>query len=306
MKAIQPLEINTANLISSNIPLTDHPAWSAATAYVVGDKVIREEWRYECAVDNTNKDPDVVINIYDPDTETGYWTLLGAANRYKMFDSKSSSQTIGTGGTIEASFVPGDSFTAFHFDNVVANELQVTVKKPDTTIIFDDVVNLVDYSDITDFWSWFFVYPEKLTSYTNTNVPNYAGATVEVTVTNSAGDAACGEFSIGRVVDLFTTYFDSTVGLSSSINTTTNDVGEESLEKRYVASRISYVGTIDNKDILRTKNFLKTYQSQGIVYLGDNDVPDFEYLNIFGVVQDFNIRTALNRSNVTLTIEEVI
>ena len=55
MKLIEPQAIR---LLSSTVPENDAPAWSAGTAYEIGDSVIHEHKVYKAVADSTGKQPD--------------------------------------------------------------------------------------------------------------------------------------------------------------------------------------------------------------------------------------------------------
>ena len=55
MKLIEPQAIR---LLSSTVPENDAPAWSAGTAYEIGDSVIHEHRVYKAVTASTGKQPD--------------------------------------------------------------------------------------------------------------------------------------------------------------------------------------------------------------------------------------------------------
>ena len=55
MKLIEPQAIR---LLSSTVPENDAPAWSAGTAYQIGDSVIHEHRVYKAVTASTGKQPD--------------------------------------------------------------------------------------------------------------------------------------------------------------------------------------------------------------------------------------------------------
>src|SRR5690606_11719085 len=87
MRIIKPVDVTPAILTSSNVPETDYAAWSAATAYAVGDKVTYNHRNYEALVAHTGANPET--DTSDPPK----WLDLGADNRWRMFDDKVGSLT---------------------------------------------------------------------------------------------------------------------------------------------------------------------------------------------------------------------
>ena len=91
MKLLRPVTITDAMLTSSTVPENDHPAWSAGTAYVTGNRVILASThrRYEALAASTG---------VNPATDPTKWLDLGPTNRWAMFDAR-----VGTASTRAAS-----------------------------------------------------------------------------------------------------------------------------------------------------------------------------------------------------------
>ena len=86
MKLIEPQAIR---LLSSTVPENDAPAWSAGTAYEIGDSVIHEHRVYKAVTASTGKRPDQNCEGTD-----AAWRLMGPTNRYAMLDQYVSTQTV--------------------------------------------------------------------------------------------------------------------------------------------------------------------------------------------------------------------
>ncbi len=82
---LPPYVVSDANFVSSNIPETDYPVWSAATTYAVGARVIVLSTHsiYESVqASNLNNNPVVDSALAEPE----WWVRVGATNRWKPFD----------------------------------------------------------------------------------------------------------------------------------------------------------------------------------------------------------------------------
>lgn len=76
-------------VFTSNLPETDATAWSAATNYVIGNRVMiagttHKVW--EAVGANLNKDPLLAVNVYSATNPTGVWLYVGFTNRWRIFD----------------------------------------------------------------------------------------------------------------------------------------------------------------------------------------------------------------------------
>ena len=85
MFMIEQIPLGGAELTACSVPETDYPVWSSATAYAIGTRVILTTGVhkvFEAVAANTNKSPAVEANIGT------YWVVVGATNRWKIFDKK--------------------------------------------------------------------------------------------------------------------------------------------------------------------------------------------------------------------------
>ena len=87
MKVIKPITITSGMLLSSSVPETDYAAWSAATAYALGAKVIRTSMHriYQRLVSGTTATA--------PESDPVNWLDIGPTNRWAMFDGEISTST---------------------------------------------------------------------------------------------------------------------------------------------------------------------------------------------------------------------
>jgi len=125
MKMIVPITVNDAVLTNSNIPETDYAAWSGATAYVIGDRVILVSTHsiYECIANNTNKNPST-----NTDAAT-YWVRVGATNKWRAFDSVIQDQAVRPGG-ISYELDVNSSSDGIALFNLDAESVTVKVSDP--------------------------------------------------------------------------------------------------------------------------------------------------------------------------------
>jgi hypothetical protein len=105
------------NLISSNVPETDHAAWNSGTTYGLGDRVIvvATHYVYESVqASNTNNDP-----VVDSALETPlWWVRVGATNRWKPFDRVIQDQCS------QADIISNTIFVASNLDTVALFNLE--------------------------------------------------------------------------------------------------------------------------------------------------------------------------------------
>lgn len=88
MKVLKLTPITDANLYSSSVAETDHPAWSAGTAYSVGTRVIRTTGVhriFERLIAGTTASA--------PESDPANWLDVGPTNRWAMLDDSPSTAT---------------------------------------------------------------------------------------------------------------------------------------------------------------------------------------------------------------------
>lgn len=138
-----PVTIADANFDASNVPETDYTAWSSATAYGVGDRVIitgTTHLIYECLIAHTNKSPLVTANLYP--AVGAFWITVGATNRWRPFDKKLSSLTTKSGDIAYRLLMTAALVDTVAFFGVTGGSVQVIVYNTDVTRR-----NLLTYSE---------------------------------------------------------------------------------------------------------------------------------------------------------------
>lgn len=190
-----PVTITDAMLTSSTVAETDYAAWSAATTYIVGDRVISTTTHriYEsAAASNLNHDPTLIANRTGT---TIWWIDVAPTNRWAMFDSVNNTQT-SSASPIIVVVAPG-AVNSVYFGNLTASSVQVVLR--DTaggTIVYDTGLIYLDSSP-PDYYEYFFDPFVDLRSYIVDNLAVYSTAEITVTISESSGNAKCGILSFG-------------------------------------------------------------------------------------------------------------
>ena len=140
-----PTTIVDANFDASNVPETDYTAWSAATAYVIGDRAMiagTTHKNYECLIAHTNQSPLIAANLYP--AVGAEWLFHSATNRWRPFDKILSSLTTKTGDIAYRLLMAGTVDTVAMF-GITGGSAQVIVY--DTDVIRR---NLLTFSEEFD------------------------------------------------------------------------------------------------------------------------------------------------------------
>lgn len=178
MKLIEPQAIR---LLSSTVPENDAPAWSAGTAYQIGDSVIHEHKVYKAVADSTGKQPDQHSEGTD-----AFWRLMGPTNRYAMLDQYVSTQTVAAEDVMTFA-VTFNRCTAFALLNFKATSIRAVVRDGDGLVMYDRTVSTL--KDVDGYWNYYFLPLERIVDQAVTNIPMSPVATLYVSLTQEGGPA---------------------------------------------------------------------------------------------------------------------
>jgi hypothetical protein len=133
MKILKPTTITDAKLVSSTIAEDDYAEWSDATTYDQGDFVISVATHTiyrSLTASNLDNDPDLEqVALADPliaDPDPINWQVIGATDRWKLFDSKPS-QTATEADNITVAMWPGEFVQGVSLFNVSAASVSVSM-----------------------------------------------------------------------------------------------------------------------------------------------------------------------------------
>lgn len=283
MKIVRPIDILDANLLSSNVTENDYAAWSAATTYALGDRAIYviadTHWIVESLqAGNLNHTPTGAT------TDT-WWLLVGNTNRWKMFDGVVQSQTTNADSievTIESTTERIDSIALFNID---CASVQVTVTDAVDGLVYDETVNMVAPSGITDWYAYFFEPITRITDYVFTELPPYLGADIAVTITDTGATAKCGALVAGLSRNIGGTMYGAQTGIQDYSIKQVDAFGNYSILERAYNKRASFQVRVENSMIDELQTILAGYRATPVVYVGSDD---YASTMIYGYYKDFS------------------
>ena len=215
MRVIKPIGITDAILTSSTIaePDTGETTWSAGT-YTLGTRRIKTDTHrvYEVVADpSTADDPDAPNEGINADPAT--WVDVSATNKWAMFDLVNSTQSledtqliveVDTG--IVTNSVAGINITG-------ASDINVTMTDPVDGIVYDTDIDMVDNSDVADWYYYFFSPIVNRTEFALVDLPAYADATIKVTIDGDSGEIGVGNLIFGNFLELGVANYGSSLQL---------------------------------------------------------------------------------------------
>lgn len=289
MEYIIPVLINDASLLSSNVAMPDSTE-SGLTVWAVGQTITTGQERFYSVADKhwivraLQNHTTSALNAPTGQDDDTFWVLVRQANRWRMFDQSSTSQTENT-NTIEVSLAVSGAVDGLYFGNLDANEVNVEVLDVNDNVIYDRTFSLVNNSLIYDWYTYMFApFVQSKDLYVN-DIPIYYSTTINITITKTGSTAKCGVFVAGQRKYIgFIEYGKLRWGIRSYSVKEVNDFGDTILTKRK-SKRIATVNAMvasGSEDGIVTE--LREEDGKALVFI----VADgFKTTYIYGFYRDF-------------------
>ena len=293
LKLLVPLAITDAMLTSSNVPETDYAAWAAATAYTLGQRVIRTSTHsvYERLVAGTT--------ATEPESDTVNWLRVSPTNRWKCFD-KSISIATTQAGSITYTITPGEIVTSVALIGVVATSARVKITDPLDGVVYDHTTILQAPPVVADWYAYFFEPIKAATQDITIGLPTYRTAVFEITITAATGNASCSELIFGNSLDIgLGIQTGARVGITDYSRKEKNAWGDYTIVKRAWSKKASFEMTLNNSEIDYLQTVLAGVRSTACLWIGSEL---YESTVIYGFYKDFAI-TISYRDFSTCTLE---
>ena len=296
MKLIRPVAVTDAILTSSSVAETDYTAYAGGTTYALGDRVrvvsgdVHQVYE---SLQNANTG-------HTPASSPTWWLLVGATNRWKMFDDSVQAQTTNADSIAVVLTSPSriDSVAVL---NISAASARVTMTDAAEGVVYDNTVNLTSDSGITDWWAYFFEPIIRTIDLALTDLPPYAGAALAITLTDTGATAACGECVVGLSRDIGTVEQGAKVGIQDYSVKEQDTFGNFTILERAFAKRANFTVWLASSLTDALQNLLSTYRATPIVYVGSDT---YNSTIVYGFYKDFSVEIAYpNDSICTIEIE---
>lgn len=298
MIIIRPDTITPAKLTSSNVVEDDFPSWVAGT-YSAGDRVIFSNRVWE-AVSTTTTQPDEGAALNPPQ-----WLLVGATNRFRMFDVALGNSTERT-GTIDITVTPTAPYNSLVLFGVEGATVQLIVRDDTSAIVYDETKQLADYSNVSSYYTFFFgdLPLDGRAEVPFLDIPLYTGATYQLIIDAGAGVAKCAEAVFGVQTELAVTNFGTSVGIKDFSVKQVDDFGNITVVQRPFSKRADFDLTVETSQVGLFNRFLSNIRATPCVYIGDEDR---EETIVFGYFRDFSVVLANpSISSCALSVEGLI
>jgi len=307
MIVVKPITIIDAILDSSTIaePDSGETTWIAGT-YNLGDQRIQIATHriYEVVADpSTTDDPTGANQGINADPAT--WIDAGPTNKWAMFDNiNSTASTEATQLVVE--ITPAELFNAVAgFQIFDVTDINVTVDDPVAGEVYNTDVDMVDNSEVIDWYYYFFSPIIRASSFALLDLPAYPNATMTLTVDGGSA-IEFGNFIIGSQLTLGVANYGTSVQLLDYSRVETDTFGNKVVTPGRTSKLVNYNVTVLRSKVNYVFDTLSSLTGIPSVWIGGSGGTDDATL-VFGYYRDFqdNISSPLI-TDATLTIEGVV
>lgn len=291
MKFLTPVTITDSMLVSSSIAETDHPAWSAATAYAVGARVVLASTHsiYQRIVAGTT--------AQSPDVDAANWIRVGPTNRWRMFD-RATGTLSSAAGSITVKIAPG-LVRGLALLDVSANTVSVTMTVSGNTF-YSRTVDLISGDNVRDWYDYFFAPVLRKTTLVLDDLPPYQEGEITVTVTGPA-DVSIGTLSVGPVFQIGRPRHGMSLGITDYSVKSTDAYGTTTVTQRAFAKRMTVPVVVKKTEVDEVARPLSLIRATPVVWIASKE---YDQSIIYGFFKEWSMDVAYpDFSFCSLTIE---
>lgn len=303
MKVVPGIEITPARLVLSNLPDADYPAYSAQTAYKVGDKVTIDRINYEATVANTNRHP--VTDTVTP----AAWINLGWINKYRMFNKNvGNTWKIGTFTSspevIDFTIRPGKRVNSIGLVGVFASSVRIVMTVPGVT---DPVYDKTFSMSLKAGGSWYQYYFGQFTTKDNLadfELPPFNNADIRVIVSAPGGTAQVGMMVLGWGKGIGTAIYGTTLGRKNYSTIKEEFDGSITITRRGKRRLIDFQVVLPDDQISSMQRTLDPLSETPSLYVGSSEL---DYTIIVGIFEDLDTGLpTYGRGEYTLRVRSIM
>jgi hypothetical protein len=263
MQVLVPYTINDAALASSNVTETDYSAWSAGTAYAVGNRVIRTTGLhrvYERLVAGTTATA--------PEADSVNWLDVTSTNRWAMFDNAVGTSTSRTSPITVSLSITGPVNDIILF-GVVGSSVNVTITSGS--------VNRTTAVPAAG--------PDGTSVVSILGLGSPSGGTVTLTLTGS-GTVSIGTMAVGNMTAIGETQRSASLGISDFSKKEFDTFGNPALVQRNYSRKMQIPVTMAASGGDQFARIMTALRSTPAVWVG---VPWLESLVVFGFLKEWEL-----------------
>lgn len=289
MKLLLPFEIDDVSLAASNV-VEDLPLYDIGTSYGLGD-VVRDDTTHH------KFESLEAANLGNALTDPAKWLDLGPTNRWAMFDRKLGTVTENP-DSIAVTLAVAERVTGLAAFGLLGSTVHIVITDPIEGVVYDEEHDLVDHSNVNDYWDYFFA-PILRRTELFVELPPYAGVDIDVTIEGESGTAKCGNLVIGELVELGDTEWGAGFGIIDYSRKEADDFGNVDLLERSFRSTNDLTVSVPRALVDEVGRVLTARRAKPTVFIGTDQFGSFF---TYGFARDWRCRI-VNQPYGSLTIE---
>jgi hypothetical protein len=305
-----PFQVKDANIVSLSLPENDYPPYSSSTAYALGDRVIltgvnvHQVWQSVHGVTGTyplgnlGYSPSAELDLDNP----VHWSLVGATNAYKTFDTYTSTQSTASD---YISFQVKDLgvVNAIGLINIDAATAQLVATDMAGAEIYNKTVDLTSYSTFTSYYDYYFTPFLRRNVYVFEDIPPVENGKFTITLT-AVGNVAIGNFVGGYGYEISGINYTSSVRQKDYSIKQQLPTGEYFFQEGATSTIADFYFTIPNEKFDLLQRLIQNLRATPALYIG-SEIYDSTIL--YGIVLDApSTLTYATHSECRMQIESLI
>lgn len=261
--------------VISNVPENDYAAYSSVTTYSALQRVIvvttsRHEIYESILGSNLN---------HDPVTSPTFWKLVGATNRFKMFDALVSSQT-SNANVVAAAVTVQSRVDSVSLVNVDAASVTVT-QSTAAGETFRYSKSLVYREGKSGLYDYLFRPPVRKTTVNIEGLFPYAKSTISIAAMTSSGNAKIGAVCLGLTTEVGGTQLGASTYIDDYSLKKQDAYGDYYIEEGAFNDAGDFDVLIENKYYDEIKRKLTKNRAKAVFYSASNEYSSTQFLGFY-------------------------
>jgi hypothetical protein len=219
-----------------------------------------------------------------PPSSPAWWLDRGATNRWKMFDTSVTSQSSGT-DEIDVSMLASGRVDTVALMNISAATARVMMTDATDGVVYDETQTLSSDSGITDWYAYFFEPIVRVTEALFSEMPPYANATIDITLTDTGSAVLCGAALLGLSREVGGTQYGASTGIQDYSVKQQDDFGNYTILERAFSKRAVLPIIVQNSIVDELGVILASYRASPTLYIGADE---FSSTWIYGFYKDWS------------------
>ncbi len=200
MYVLKPITVTPSNMTNDIAePSAGETVWAAGTYNTGDDRISTTTHKvYRSIVDGNTLNPE--LDVYDENGAGAKWFIVGATNKWRMFDEIVGSQSA-KASSMTVELTTGRVIGGVAVFNLTASAANVTVTDPVDGVVYDKDIEMIDNSAVVDMWTYLTEPIVQRKEFALWDLPGYLNADVTFTFTGGS-DLAVGEIVLGQVANI--------------------------------------------------------------------------------------------------------